>query len=194
MTGVFCLRYDLAVSIFPTTSLGRWQSNLRHNSLDLRSSSLGSPPKARFFSRLPGLRHGAGGSALLAVYAWRTLCAVRQGLLHGGPARRSITFCQSCQGSAQKFGGFLSQNEPPQRTKKGVRTVGSAAFWFLCRRGQRNSRPEARNSPGQTNRIDKEFQGYICSPLVNFLIPLVFALKILYNRAILKLQEVKPCF
>ena len=119
MTGVFCLRYDLAVSIFPTTSLGRWQSNLRHNSLDLRSSSLGSPPKARFFSRLPGLRHGAGGSALLAVYAWRTLCAVRQGLLHGGPARRSITFCQSCQGSAEKFGGFFSQNEPPQRTKKG---------------------------------------------------------------------------
>ena len=81
--GGFCLRYDLAVSIFPTTSLGRWQSNLRHNSLDLRSSSLGSPPKARFFSRLPGLRHGAGGSALLAVYAWRTLCAVRQGLLPG---------------------------------------------------------------------------------------------------------------
>ena len=139
----------LAVSIFPTTSLGRWQSNLRHNSLDLRSSSLGSPPKARFFSRLPGLRHGAGGSALLAVYAWRTLCAVRHGLLHGGPARRSITFCQSCQGSAQKFGGFLSQNEPPQRTKKGVRTVGSAAFWALCRRGQRASRPEARNSPSR---------------------------------------------
>ena len=54
MTGVFCLRYDLAVSIFPTTSLGRWQSNLRHNSLDLRSSSLGSPPKARFSGETTG--------------------------------------------------------------------------------------------------------------------------------------------
>ena len=38
------------------------------------------------FERLPGHRHGAGETALLVVYAWRIRCAVRQGLLHGGPA------------------------------------------------------------------------------------------------------------
>jgi len=38
------------------------------------------------FERLPGHRHGAGGPALLVVYAWRIRCAVRQGVLHGGPA------------------------------------------------------------------------------------------------------------
>ena len=38
------------------------------------------------FERLPGHRHGAGETALLVMYAWRIRCAVRQGLLHGGPA------------------------------------------------------------------------------------------------------------
>ena len=36
--------------------------------------------------RLPGHRHGAAETALLVVCAWRILCAVRQGVLHGGPA------------------------------------------------------------------------------------------------------------
>ena len=35
--------------LFPTASLGRWQTLRRHNPLALWPSSLGSPPKARFY-------------------------------------------------------------------------------------------------------------------------------------------------
>ena len=51
ITGVIYLRYDLAVSISPISSLGRCRSHLRHNSLDLQSSSLGSPPASTILWR-----------------------------------------------------------------------------------------------------------------------------------------------
>ena len=72
----------------PMSAMGRWQPHLRRHSLALRSAALGSPPKARFFSRLPGLRHGAGETALpygAPLSQGRTLCA-RFPPLHGlGP-------------------------------------------------------------------------------------------------------------
>ena len=111
--GVFCLRYDLFVWFFSMSSLGRCRSNRWNHSLALWPSSLGSPPSGTVLFILPGHRHGAGGTALLVVDAWRTLCAVRQGVLHGGPAGRNITFCQSHQGSAQPFRSSVLQNEPP---------------------------------------------------------------------------------
>ena len=49
--GGFYLRYDLVASISPITSLGRCRSHLRHNSLDLRLSSLGSPPRSTILRR-----------------------------------------------------------------------------------------------------------------------------------------------
>ena len=50
---------------FPMSALGRWQSNLRRHSLDLWSSSLGSPPKAHFYSDTTGPPARCGRYCLL---------------------------------------------------------------------------------------------------------------------------------
>jgi hypothetical protein len=87
------------------SALGRCRSNLRHSSLALRSSSLGSPPRSTILWR----DYRATGM----VRAEQVSCRVRMAHPLRSPAgsstwragRRSLTFCQSCQGSAQKFGG-----------------------------------------------------------------------------------------
>ena len=86
ITGVFDLRYDLFDSfsqclpwadgsrIFAATpwpyGAYRW--------VRLRA--------ARFFEETTGPPAWCGRDRFLVVFAWRTLCAVRQGVLHGGPA------------------------------------------------------------------------------------------------------------
>ena len=87
------------------SALGRCRSNLRHSSLALRSSSLGSPPRSTILWR----DYRATGM----VRAEQVSCRVRMahplrssaGSTTWRAGRRRITFCQSCQGSAQKFGG-----------------------------------------------------------------------------------------
>ena len=109
----------------------------------------------RVFRKPPGERRSETAARRFRIKnddSCRTPCRSMAGSSTWRAGRRRITFCQSCQGSAQPFGGNLSQSESPQRTRKGVRTVGSAAFWALCRRGQRASRPEARNSPSRLGK------------------------------------------
>ena len=90
----------------PISSLGRCQSNLRHHSLALQSSSLGSPPRSTILLR----DYRATGM----VRTGQISCRVRMahplrssaGSSTWRAGRRSIDNCQSCHWSAQKFGGM----------------------------------------------------------------------------------------
>ena len=88
------------------SALGRCRSNRRRYSLDLYPSSLGSPPSGTILLR----DYRATGT----VRAEQVSCRVRMahplrstaGTSTWRAGRRSLTFCQSHQGSAQKFGGI----------------------------------------------------------------------------------------
>ena len=88
------------------SSLGRCRSNRWNHSLALWPSSLGSPPRSTILWR----DYRATGM----VRAEQVSCRVRMahplrstaGSSTWRAGRRSLTFCQSHQGSAQKFGGI----------------------------------------------------------------------------------------
>ncbi len=86
MTGVFCLRYDLFVS-FPQSL--PWADASRISATTplpfglLRWVRL---REARFKLETTGPPAWCGRDRFLVVCAWRICYAVRQGLLHGGPA------------------------------------------------------------------------------------------------------------
>ena len=104
--------------------MGRWQSNLRHNPLALQSSSLGSPTSGTILWR----DYRASGM----VRAIQVSCRVRMAHPLGSTAgsstwragRRSIDNCQSCQGSAQKFGGRV-----PSRHGRDFRAPPAQEEW-----------------------------------------------------------------
>ena len=99
------MRYDLFVWFFSISSLGRCRSNRWNHSLALQPFSLGSPPRSTILWR----DYRATGM----VRAEQVSCRVRMAHPLRSPAgsstwragRRSIDTHQSCQGSAQKFGG-----------------------------------------------------------------------------------------